>query len=95
MSPGSLMLGPASTLDATTVNCRRDQDIMETEENVLAFLKQFLSQDSDKTELPLVTLTFAQSVDAKIAGAKGRQLTLSCEESMIMTHRFEKWDALP
>jgi len=37
---------------------------------------------------PLVTLTFAQSVDAKIAGINGQQLILSGKESMIMTHWF-------
>ncbi|KAF9567755.1 hypothetical protein CPC08DRAFT_617427, partial [Agrocybe pediades] len=35
---------------------------------------------------PYVTLSFAQSLDAKIAGARGRQLILSGKESMIMTH---------
>jgi len=35
---------------------------------------------------PQVTLTFAQSLDAKIAGVGGKQLILSGRESMIMTH---------
>lgn len=35
---------------------------------------------------PYVTLTFAQSLDAKIAGAHGKQLALSGFESMLMTH---------
>jgi len=35
---------------------------------------------------PHVTLTFAQSLDAKIAGVGGKQLILSGEESMLMTH---------
>ncbi|GLB35808.1 putative ribD C-terminal domain [Lyophyllum shimeji] len=35
---------------------------------------------------PLVTLTFAQSLDAKIAGQHGKQLILSGKESMIVTH---------
>ncbi|KAI1793188.1 bacterial bifunctional deaminase-reductase [Ganoderma leucocontextum] len=35
---------------------------------------------------PFVTLTFAQSLDAKIAGAGGKQLILSGKESMVMTH---------
>jgi 2,5-diamino-6-(ribosylamino)-4(3H)-pyrimidinone 5'-phosphate reductase len=35
---------------------------------------------------PYVTLTFAQSIDAKIAGRDGQQLILSGRESMIMTH---------
>jgi 2,5-diamino-6-(ribosylamino)-4(3H)-pyrimidinone 5'-phosphate reductase len=38
------------------------------------------------TTRPYVTLTFAQSIDAKIAGAGGKQLILSGEESMRMTH---------
>lgn len=35
---------------------------------------------------PFVTLTFAQSLDAKIAGAGGQQLILSGKDSMVMTH---------
>jgi 2,5-diamino-6-(ribosylamino)-4(3H)-pyrimidinone 5'-phosphate reductase len=35
-----------------------------------------------------VTLTFAQSLDAKIAGIGGKQLILSGKESMIMTHWY-------
>ncbi|KZT72903.1 hypothetical protein DAEQUDRAFT_722532 [Daedalea quercina L-15889] len=35
---------------------------------------------------PYVTLTFAQSLDAKIAGQGGKQLALSGNESMLMTH---------
>lgn len=35
---------------------------------------------------PYVTLTFAQSLDAKIAGTGGKQLALSGKESMLMTH---------
>ncbi|KAE8229195.1 hypothetical protein CF326_g5842 [Tilletia indica] len=35
---------------------------------------------------PYVTLTFAQSLDAKIAGVGGKQLILSGQESMLMTH---------
>lgn len=37
-------------------------------------------------ERPEVTLTFAQSLDAKIAGVNGKQLILSGKESMVMTH---------
>lgn len=38
---------------------------------------------------PHVSLTFAQSVDAKIAGMGGKQLILSGKESLIMTHWCE------
>ncbi|KAF8167335.1 dihydrofolate reductase-like domain-containing protein [Crassisporium funariophilum] len=45
-----------------------------------------LSSAPPPTNRPHITLTFAQSLDAKIAGAQGRQLILSGKESMIMTH---------
>ncbi|KAF7337473.1 hypothetical protein MSAN_02220300 [Mycena sanguinolenta] len=35
---------------------------------------------------PFVTLTFAQSLDGKIAGTAGKQLALSGHESLVMTH---------
>lgn len=35
---------------------------------------------------PQVTLTFAQTVDGYISGEQGRQLRLSGDESMAMTH---------
>ena len=35
---------------------------------------------------PHVTLTYAQSIDAKIAGQGGKQLALSGRESLVMTH---------
>ncbi|RUP48334.1 hypothetical protein BC936DRAFT_144698 [Jimgerdemannia flammicorona] len=37
---------------------------------------------------PFVTLTYAQSIDGKIAGSNGQQLILSGNGSMIMTHRL-------
>ncbi|KAG2755392.1 bacterial bifunctional deaminase-reductase [Suillus brevipes Sb2] len=44
---------------------------------------------------PLVTLTFAQSIDGKIAGKEGKQLILSGKESMLMTHWMRtKHDAI-
>ncbi|KAN0100400.1 Dihydrofolate reductase-like domain containing protein [Tylopilus felleus] len=42
--------------------------------------------DKEGKRIPLVTLTFAQSLDGKIAGSKGRQLILSGADSMLMTH---------
>jgi len=46
----------------------------------------FGSDDPAHINRPHVTLTFAQSLDGKIAGGKGKQLILSGEESMNMTH---------
>lgn len=37
---------------------------------------------------PHVCLSFAQSLDAKIAGAHGKQLPLSCPDSILMTHHI-------
>ena len=44
------------------------------------------SISSKEQHRPYVTLTFAQSLDAKIAGQGGKQLILSGKESMVMTH---------
>ena len=56
------------------------------------FLKTVLAHlsnpDDHPSNRPYVTLTFAQSLDAKIAGANGQQLLLSGKESMVMTHWY-------
>ncbi|KAJ3722051.1 dihydrofolate reductase-like domain-containing protein [Lentinula guzmanii] len=53
-----------------------------------AFLSSLLDRykSSAGQSRPFVTLTFAQSLDAKIAGRGGKQLILSGRESMVMTH---------
>ena len=52
-----------------------------------SFLTAIFGEDVKiKEEWPNVTLTFAQSLDAKIAGVGGKQLILSGSESMVMTH---------
>jgi 2,5-diamino-6-(ribosylamino)-4(3H)-pyrimidinone 5'-phosphate reductase len=61
-------------------------------------MKEFLSSvlpvpgnsdlENDSFQRPLVTLTFAQSLDGKIAGTGGKQLILSGQESMLMTHWY-------
>ena len=52
-----------------------------------SFLTVTFGEDIEiRGERPNVTLTFAQSLDAKIAGVGGKQLILSGRESMIMTH---------
>lgn len=51
------------------------------------FLSMIFGEDVKVEEdRPKVTLTFAQSLDAKIAGVGGKQLILSGCESMMMTH---------
>ena len=55
--------------------------------NPPGFLTTIFGKDvGTKEGRPQVTLTFAQSLDAKIAGVGGKQLILSGRESMIMTH---------
>ncbi|SJX66328.1 related to RIB7-HTP reductase [Sporisorium reilianum f. sp. reilianum] len=57
----------------------------DAEEQAASFLRESLAF-AHSNEKPHVTLTFAQSHDAKIAGAAKAQLALSGAESMIMTH---------
>ncbi|TFK77463.1 bacterial bifunctional deaminase-reductase [Pluteus cervinus] len=59
--------------------------------SALEFLSTIFVGYSEATKparRPHVTLTFAQSIDAKIAGKNGTQLILSGQESMVMTHWF-------
>ena len=60
--------------------------------DIKAFLTEALDlhvyAPGDESSRVRVTLTFAQSVDAKIAGQRGQQVALSCAESMKMTHRY-------
>lgn len=41
-----------------------------------------------KTGRPYTTLSYAQSIDGSLAAARGEPLTLSCPESLTMTHRL-------
>lgn len=41
-----------------------------------------------RTGRPLVTLTYAQSIDGTIAACRGKPLALSCEESLVLSHRL-------
>ena len=51
-------------------------------------LAHLTNPDHPPSNRPYVTLTFAQSLDAKIAGANRQQLILSGKESMVMTHWY-------
>lgn len=52
------------------------------------FLDNHTFASEGSTNVPFVTLTFAQSLDGKIAGSQGRQLILSGAESMKATHMY-------
>lgn len=61
-----------------------------------AFLDQCLSLPLGSSSRPHVTVTWAQSLDAKIAGPKGARVLLSGPESMEMTHWcFASPDRIP
>lgn len=45
-------------------------------------------RDGPARARPFVTLTYAQSLDGRIAGVAGRQIILSGLESMGLTHRY-------
>lgn len=61
---------------------------MATDFNAEYFLRNLLLPHRTHEPKVNVTLTFAQSVDAKIAGPDGQQLILSGKESMLMTHWY-------
>ncbi|MCK4899238.1 MAG: RibD family protein, partial [Anaerolineales bacterium] len=44
--------------------------------------------DSQSAERPLVTLSYAQSLDGSIAVRRGSPLSLSSPEAMTLTHRL-------
>ncbi|WRT70640.1 uncharacterized protein IL334_007638 [Kwoniella shivajii] len=50
------------------------------------FLKNNLPTSSASIGRPHITLTWAQSLDSKIAGPGGQRVILSGKESMLMTH---------
>lgn len=56
----------------------------------LAFNSQnkLIASSTGNKRNAVVTLTFAQSFDAKIAGKNGKQIQLSGAESSVMTHRY-------
>jgi 2,5-diamino-6-(ribosylamino)-4(3H)-pyrimidinone 5'-phosphate reductase len=49
------------------------------------FLKRYLPPASDR---PFITLTWAQSLDSKIAGKDGARILISGPETMLMTHWY-------
>lgn len=67
---------------------RTSHGYQSNEDDVQQFLDEVLTFPKDNDPRVNVTLTFAQSLDGKIAGASGKQLTLSCKESMYMTHMY-------
>lgn len=48
-------------------------------------LRRYLPEPSDR---PHITLTWAQSLDFKIAGPGGKRVILSGDESMLLTHWY-------
>ena len=64
------------------------QSIMAESPGFLKTVLAHLSNPDHPSNRPYVTLTFAQSLDAKIAGANRKQLILSGKESMVMTHWY-------
>lgn len=56
--------------------------------DIKTFLDRALDPaEPDDPDFPFVTLTYAQSLDARIAGRGGKQLRLSGQDSMRMTHQ--------
>lgn len=62
---------------------------IQTETEIIEFLKEIYPIPFSNLNLgrPFVTLTFAQSLDGKIADIGNQQIMLSCQESMRLTHK--------
>ncbi|CAO3649160.1 unnamed protein product [Cunninghamella blakesleeana] len=58
---------------------------MNMYEEAKLFLTPLYNNINEQLDKPFITLTYAQSIDSKIA-LKGKQLILSGKESLIMTH---------
>ncbi|GAA5837289.1 hypothetical protein JCM5353_000812 [Sporobolomyces roseus] len=82
----------------SSISLEADQAIHESDPAVSflrsAYPSQLFSPPSippeDLQDRAFVTLTYAQSFDAKIAGKEGKQLILSGKESMQLTHRMRE-----
>lgn len=51
-----------------------------------SFVQEHVPSHAALLARPHVTLTWAQSLDSKIAGPGGKRVVLSGPESMLMTH---------
>jgi GTP cyclohydrolase II len=54
-------------------------------------LIDWLETQASRTSRPLVTLTFAQSLDGSLGAPGGQRLALSGPESLRMTHQLRAW----
>jgi len=59
-------------------------------ENLSTFLQPYLFLNYPDGGRPLVVLTWAQSLDAKISAGRGQQTALSCLETKYMTHLIRR-----
>lgn len=71
-----------STLSLQPSSSTTTPDLLENQDQ----LNSHQSSSAHHLNRPLVTLTYAQSIDGKIAGAQGQQLRLSGNQSNKMTH---------
>lgn len=76
---------PPFMMTTSTYETRQLEEKLDREAS--RFLDPIYSKYPSSPDALHVTLTFAQSVDAKIAGKGKKMLPLSCKESMIMTHK--------
>lgn len=53
---------------------------------VLEALCRRAASHFEREGMPLVTVTYAQSLDGSVAGVQGEPLAISCDESLVYTH---------
>ncbi len=63
---------------------------MKSRYDIFSKISSCLEDEPGRTKsgLPYVTLSYAQSIDGSIAYRPGRPLALSCEDSLVFTHRL-------
>ena len=74
---------------------KRSFRMNQLHEHLSTFLQPYLTRTPHHDGRPLVILTWAQSLDAKISAGTGQQTVLSCLETKYMTHLIRrKTDAI-
>lgn len=65
-----------------------EQGFLQTDDGIELLLKRAAEHRRRQPHRPFVTLSYAQSMDGCIASNPGQPLALSCQRSLILTHRL-------
>lgn len=74
------------TINQQPTSTTNMSELIPLPETLPGFLKEYLPKSTTKDGLPFVTLTYAASLDSRIAAAPGTQTAISHLETKTMTH---------